>query len=86
MIRFSRTALVAVVTASALALGACSSTESASEATSSTAAEASEATTSAAEASESADGTVTVTDNYGEKTVPVPPKRVVALDLSLIHI
>lgn len=83
MIRFSRTALVAVVTASALALGACSSTESASEATSSTAAEASESTTSAAEASkasESADGTVTVTDNYGEKTVPVPPKRVVALD------
>lgn len=83
MIRFSRTALVAVVTASALALGACSSTESSSEVTSSTAAEASEATTSAAEASkasESADGTVTVTDNYGEKTVPVPPKRVVALD------
>ena len=74
MIRFSRKTIVAVAAAAAMTLTACSEAESNNASTSETQASAS-ATTTAAE-----NGTVTVTDNYGEKTVPTPPKRVVALD------
>ena len=74
MIRFSRKTIVAVAAAAAMTLTACSEAESNNASTSETQASAA-ATTTAAE-----NGTVTVTDNYGEKTVPTPPKRVVALD------
>ncbi len=73
MIRTSRTALLALFAASALALGSCSNA-------SSTGSGASGETVTSATASDEGQGTVTVTDNYGEKTVPSPPQRVVALD------
>ena len=67
MNRFSRTSLITLAAATALALGACS--------------DAATSTTSSVEASDSAAGeTITVTDNYGEKAVPANPQRVVALD------
>lgn len=72
MNRFSRSALIALATAGTLALGACSTAETDSSET------ASSVETSAQ--SDGSDSTVTVTDNYGDKTVAVPPKRVVALD------
>ena len=89
MIRSSRAALIALAAASSLVLGACSNSETPATGTQTSATSAaSEATSSAADATTStgtatdkaAKGTVTVTDNYGEKTVPSPPKRVVALD------
>ncbi|WP_115685107.1 siderophore ABC transporter substrate-binding protein [Corynebacterium senegalense] len=71
MSRFSaRTALVAVVAATALGLGACSTAEDGASSSSSA---------SSSQAAESA-GTVTVEDNTGTKEVPSPPKKVVALD------
>ena len=77
--RFSRTSLIALAAAGALTLGACSTPETE---TSTDAAAGSEtaATGGASTSNDASDGTVTVTDNYGEKTVPSPPKRVVALD------
>ena len=79
MTRFSRTSLIALAAAGALTLGACSTPETE---TSTDAAAGSEtaATGGASTSNDASDGTVTVTDNYGEKTVPSPPKRVVALD------
>ena len=77
MTRFPRTALIALAAAGTLALGACSTSESGTD----TAAGSETAATEGASASNDAsEGTVTLTDNYGEKTVPSPPKRVVALD------
>mgnify|MGYP002719692076 FL=1 len=38
------------------------------------------ATEGTSASNDASEGTVTLTDNYGEKTVPSPPKRVVALD------
>ncbi|WJY97036.1 siderophore ABC transporter substrate-binding protein [Corynebacterium fournieri] len=72
MNRFSRSALIALATAGTLALGACSTAET----------DPSETATSVETSAQSdgSDSTVTVTDNYGDKTVAVPPKRVVALD------
>ncbi|MCP1387899.1 ABC transporter substrate-binding protein [Corynebacterium sp. TA-R-1] len=81
MARFTRTAFIALAAAGSLVLGACSNTEPARDSNTPTS-----ETTAVAEASsetaavEAAAGTVTVTDNYGEKVVPVPPQRVVALD------
>ena len=77
MTRFSRTPLIALVAAGALALGACSTSESGTDAA---AGSETAATEGASTSNDASDGTVTVTDNYGEKTVPSPPKRVVALD------
>ncbi|QXB17908.1 iron complex transport system substrate-binding protein [Corynebacterium coyleae] len=75
MIRFPRTALIALAAAGSLTLGACSNAEQAAETTTSVAA------TSEAATSATTDGsTVKVTDNYGEKEVPANPQRVVALD------
>ncbi|MGV0347234.1 siderophore ABC transporter substrate-binding protein [Corynebacterium coyleae] len=75
MIRFPRTALIALAAAGSLTLGACSNSEQAAETTTSAAA------TSEAATSATTDGsTVKVTDNYGEKEVPANPQRVVALD------
>lgn len=75
MIRFPRTALIALAAAGSLTLGACSNAEQAAETTTSAAA------TSEAATSATTDGsTVKVTDNYGEKEVPANPQRVVALD------
>lgn len=78
MTRFSRTSLIALAAAGSLVLAGCSTdTEPAVDSN-----EPSEETTTATEAAgdDVAAGTVTVTDNYGEKTVPSPPQRVVALD------
>lgn len=76
MIRFPRTALIALAAAGSLTLGACSNAEQAAETTTSAA-----ATSEAASSSATTDGdTVKVTDNYGEKEVPANPQRVVALD------
>ena len=84
MSRFSRTALIALAAAGSLALGACSNTEPALDSNTPTSEEtaASSAASSLATDTATADaaGTVTVTDNYGEKVVPSPPQRVVALD------
>lgn len=81
MTRFSRTSLIALAAAGALTLGACSTSESGTEsATESAAGSETAATEGASQSNDASDGTVTVTDNYGEKTVPSPPKRVVALD------
>ncbi|MDK8242784.1 siderophore ABC transporter substrate-binding protein [Corynebacterium coyleae] len=75
MIRFPRTALIALAAAGSLTLGACSNSEQAAETTTSAVA------TSEAATSATTDGdTVKVTDNYGEKEVPANPQRVVALD------
>lgn len=80
MFRVTRPALIALAAATSLTLASCTDAEPALDSSTSS----SEAGASAADASstttQSADGTVTVTDNYGEKTVPTPPKRVVALD------
>lgn len=80
MTRRTRSTLIAVATATSLLLAGCStSTEPAVDsnpASEETATEVAEDTATA----EAAAGTVTVTDNYGEKTVPSPPQRVVALD------
>ncbi len=73
MIRSSRTALLALFAASALTIGACSNAPS-------TGSGATGETITSATAADEEQGTVTVTDNYGEKTVPSPPQRVVALD------
>lgn len=76
MIRFPRTALIALAAAGSLTLGACSNAEQAAETTTSAV-----ATSEAASSSATTDGdTVKVTDNYGEKEVPANPQRVVALD------
>ena len=79
MTRFSRTSLIALAAAGALALGACSTSESGTDSESAAGSETA-ATGGASTSNDASDGTVTVTDNYGEKTVPSPPKRVVALD------
>lgn len=81
MIRTSRTALVALFAASALTAASCSNTEPALDSNAPTASSgaAGESATSAA-GSDAEQGAITVTDNYGEKTVPSPPQRVVALD------
>lgn len=75
MIRFPRTALIALAAAGSLTLGACSNSEQAAETTTSAAATSETATSATTEG-----GTVKVTDNYGEKEVPANPQRVVALD------
>jgi len=75
--RFARTPLIALVAAGALALGACSTSESGTDAA---AGSESVATEGASASNDASEDTVTITDNYGEKTVPTPPKRVVALD------
>ncbi|MEH0146392.1 ABC transporter substrate-binding protein [Corynebacterium sp. Q4381] len=84
MFRVSRTALIALAAASSLTIASCSNAEPALDSnTPSSETAATSAATSAGSAATSADSavdTVTVTDNYGEKTVPTPPKRVVALD------
>ena len=86
MFRVSRSALIAIAAVSSLTLASCSNTEPAldsntpSSETAATAAATSADSAAATSSAESAAGTVTVTDNYGEKTVPTPPKRVVALD------
>lgn len=77
MTRFARTPLIALVAAGALALGACSTSESGTDAA---AGSESVATEGASASNDASEDTVTITDNYGEKTVPTPPKRVVALD------
>ena len=77
MTRFPRTGLIALAAAGTLALGACSTSESGTEAAAGSETAATEGASASNDASE---GTVTLTDNYGEKTVPSPPKRVVALD------
>lgn len=69
----TRYALAGLVTTAALILAGCSSDEGTSASSSS---KSSAATSSAAPAAT----TVTVTDNYGEKTIDVPVERVVALD------
>ncbi len=75
MFRPARTALIALAATSSLALAACSDTEPTGDATTSSSTTATNSTSA-----DSGDDTVTVTDNYGEKQVPTPPKRVVALD------
>lgn len=77
--RFSRTSLIALAAAGALTLGACSTSESGTESATESAAGSETAVTEGASTSDAA-SEVTVTDNYGEKVVPSPPKRVVALD------
>ena len=79
MTRFSRTSLIALAAAGALALSACSTSET-ETGTDAAAGSETAATEGASTSNDASDGTVTVTDNYGEKTVPSPPKRVVALD------
>lgn len=83
MFRISRSALIALAAASSLTLASCSNTEPALDSNTPSSAESASSTSaesSASTSAESAAGTVTVTDNYGEKTVPTPPQRVVALD------
>ncbi len=75
MLRHPRTALAAAITAAALAITGCTAAEESTGGEETTATSASDATQA-----ESAEGTVTVEDNYGSKEVPSPPKRVVALD------
>ena len=75
MIRFPRTALIALAAAGSLTLGACSNSEQAAETTTSAVATSEVATSATTDSS-----TVKVTDNYGEKEVPANPQRVVALD------
>lgn len=79
MTRFSRTSLIALAAAGTLALGACSNAEPALDSNEPASETASTAATEGASTSNAA-SEVTVTDNYGEKVVPSPPKRVVALD------
>lgn len=76
MARFSRTALIALATVGSLTLGACSSADT----TATSEAPATAESAAQSEATEATSGTVTVTDNEGDKTVPSPPQRVVALD------
>lgn len=81
MTRFSRRSLIALAAAGSLTLGACSNAEPALDSNEPTSATSSAGTAEGTtESSTASDGTVTVTDNYGEKVVPSPPKRVVALD------
>lgn len=75
MAGFSKKTIVAIAAAASLVLTACSNANTTDTATSTSV----ESTTSTA-TSTVAEGTVTVVDNYGKKTVAVPPKRVVALD------
>ena len=65
MTRFARTPLIALVAAGALALGACSTSESGTDAA---AGSESVATEGASASNDASEGTVTITDNYGEKT------------------
>ncbi|WP_237224034.1 siderophore ABC transporter substrate-binding protein [Rothia nasisuis] len=67
----NRISLIAATSVFALALTACGAgtTESSNESSASSSSSASQAS-----------GTVTVTDNYGEHTVTVPPQKVVATD------
>lgn len=72
--------LVAFIGAGSLLLAGCSNTEPALDSNTPTSAAGDSADGSSTEAAGAEAGTVTVTDNYGEKTVPSPPERVVALD------
>lgn len=76
--------LATLVAASSLLLAGCSNSEPALDSNTPTSAAddsaADSADNSATDAAGAEAGTVTVTDNYGEKTVPSPPKNVVALD------
>ena len=82
MLNKTRRALVASVAVCSLALTACSNTaenarENADSAKSEVQSEAANATSAAGDAESNE---ITVTDNYGEKTVPHPPKRAAATD------
>lgn len=70
-----RKSLVAVVTAAGLVLAACGGNTDTSSSASNAA-----STSDTANSSASSEGTITITDNYGEVTIPANPQAIVSTD------